>query len=142
MIKYNLNCKNCNLNFDSWFGSSIEFEKLKKNKLLTCHVCDSLKIEKSLMSPNILNKDLKYKDNLDLKKNDKIKQTIIEYQKFIKTNFDYVGRNFAYEARSIFYENKKNKKGIYGHASKKDVEELKDEGIETQSVPWIDYKEN
>ena len=32
MIKYKLNCKKCNLNFDSWFASSKEFEKLKKKK--------------------------------------------------------------------------------------------------------------
>ena len=43
----------------------------------------------------------------DLIKYQKIKKTIIEYQKFIKNNFDYVGENFAYEARSLHYNNKK-----------------------------------
>ena len=30
MIKYKLNCKNCEFSFDSWFASSKEYEKLKK----------------------------------------------------------------------------------------------------------------
>ena len=30
MIKYKLKCNNCNKSFDSWFASSLEFEKLKK----------------------------------------------------------------------------------------------------------------
>ena len=142
MIKYNLNCKNCNLNFDSWFASSTEFEKLKKRKLLSCHVCNSLKIEKSLMMPSVINKISIRKDKTSSKKNVDIKKTIIEYQKFIKKNFDYVGENFTYEARSLHYKNKKNKKGIYGHASKKDIKELSEEGIETQLIPWINDKEN
>ena len=81
--------------------------------------------------------DLSLKDD-----NSNIKKTIREYQNFIKKNFDYVGSNFAYEARSIHYDKKKRKKGIFGNASKEDVIELKEEGIETQSIPWIKDKDN
>ena len=56
MIKYNLNCKKCKKLFDSWFASSYEFEKLKKNKYLSCPFCNSINIQKSLMSPNVLKK--------------------------------------------------------------------------------------
>ena len=62
---------------------------------------------------------------------------ILEYQQFIKKNFEYVGENFVYEARSIHYKNKKNKKNIYGTAKKEDLKELKEEGIETEMIPWI-----
>ena len=65
-----------------------------------------------------------------------------EYQKFVKDNFEYVGENFTYEARSIHYSKKKRKKGIYGNASIDEVKELKEEGIETEVIPWIDEKEN
>ena len=142
MIKYSLNCKSCDLKFDSWFASSLEFEKLKKKKLLSCHVCNSLKIEKSLMMPSVINKNTFIKNKSSSNKFENIKKTLSEYQKFIKNNFEYVGENFAYEARSIHYKNKKNKKGIYGHASKKDINELNEEGIETQLIPWINDKEN
>ena len=61
---------------------------------------------------------------------------------FIKSNFDYVGENFAYEARSIHYNNKKKNKGIYGTASKQDLKELKEEGIDAQMVPWFESENN
>ena len=136
MIKYKLICKNCNLSFDSWFASSLEYEKLKKKNYLSCHVCDSKKVEKNLMAPRVINRFSKEID----KKNPRlvnIDKKIREYQKFIKNNFDYVGENFAYEARSLHYDNKKTQKGIYGTASKQDLKELREEGIETQEIPWI-----
>ena len=114
MIKYKLECKDCEIIFDSWFASSKEYEKLKKKNFLTCYSCNS----------------------------QNVKKTIKDYQKFIKENFEYVGKNFAYEARSIHYERKTNKKSIYGNASKKDLKELKEEGIETQMIPWVEDKDN
>ena len=136
MIKYRLNCNDCSMSFDSWFASSKEFERLKKKKLLNCHSCNSSKIEKTMMSPRLINKsnekqDLKFK---------KINKKIQEYQNFIKKNFDYVGSNFAHEARSIHYSEKKKNKGIYGTASNKDIKELKEEGIKTEIMPW--FKDN
>ncbi len=143
MIKYNLLCKNCDMNYDSWFASSKEFDKLKKKKLINCHGCGSLKVEKNLMAPKLINKTLSDKnDKKDLLKYRKIKKKINEYQKFIKNNFDYVGENFAYEARSIHYNEKKRDKGIYGTASKKDLKELKDEGIDAQLIPWVENENN
>ena len=71
MIKYLLNCKNCRLEFESWFASSKEFDKLKKLKLLNCQQCNSQKIEKSLMKPNLANSNFKrdkvYKNNKNVK---------------------------------------------------------------------------
>ena len=143
MIKYNLLCKKCELTFDSWFASSKEYDKLKKKQLLNCLGCGSLKVEKNLMAPKLISKDLSYKnEKKDLIKYQKIKKTIKEYQKFIKNNFDYVGENFAYEARSIHYNNKKKNKGIYGTASKQDLKDLKEEGIDAQMVPWFESENN
>ena len=143
MIKYSLICKSCDLTFESWFASSKEFEKLKRKKILNCHNCNSLDIEKSLMAPNLISKkSSKTKQEKEIKKYNKIKKTITEYQKFIKNNFEYVGNNFTYEARSIHYNKKKNQKGIYGSASQEEVRELKEEGIEAQVIPWIEDKSN
>ncbi len=142
MIKYKLICKDCNTKFDSWFASSSEYEKLKKRKLLTCNSCNSLKVEKTLMAPQLINNKIEFETKLNTTKHLKIKKTIKNYQKFIKDNFQYVGDNFAYEARSIHYNNKKKSKGIYGSATKQDLKELKDEGIEAQMIPWIEDKDN
>ena len=140
MIKYLLNCKICRLEFESWFASSKEFDKLKKLKLLNCQQCNSQKIEKSLMRPNLANSN--FKNDKALKNNKNVKKKLRKYQKFIKENFKYVGDNFTYEARSIHYDRKKNTKGIYGSASKEDLKELKEEGIDAQLIPLIDEKEN
>ena len=143
MIKYNLLCKKCNLIFDSWFASSKEFDKLKKQRLINCHSCGSLRVEKNLMAPKLINKSVSLKyEKKNIRKYQQIKKTINKYQKFIKNNFDYVGENFAYEARSIHYNNKKRDKGIYGTASKKDIKELKEEGIDTHLIPWVENKNN
>ncbi len=140
MIKYLLNCKSCRFEFESWFASSKEFDKLKKLNLLNCQQCNSQKIEKSLMKPNLVNS--KFKQDKAYKYNQNVKKKLREYQKFIKENFEYVGENFAYEARSIHYNKNKNKKNIFGKASTEDVKELKEEGIETSTIPWIEDREN
>ena len=141
MIKYKLVCKNCNLVFDSWFASSNEYERLYKKNLLKCHNCNSIKVSKTLMAPNTISKKKKSNNDYEIKKIKNINKEIKKFQKFIKNNFDYVGENFAYEARSIHYNNKKNK-GIYGSVSKKEIKELKEEGISIESIPWIEKKDN
>ena len=67
MIKYALICKSCKLEFESWFGSSKEFDRLKKMKLLNCQSCNSIKVEKSLMSPNLSNSKKKIYNTNELK---------------------------------------------------------------------------
>ena len=144
MIKYKLNCKRCKKSFDSWFSSSKEYEKLKKLNLIDCSHCKSTQVTKSLMAPNIVNFS---PENLNSKNNDeerlaKVKKKIINYQNYIKKNLEYVGENFAYEARSIHYGSKKKLKGIFGKATKNQIKDLNDEGIETHTFPWIENKEN
>jgi len=139
MIKYNLICKKCNKSFDSWFASSKEYEKLKKLKHINCLNCNSLEVNKNLMSPSIVNSKI---EKINNEKYSKMKKIIKKYQKFIQNNFEYVGENFTYEARSIHYKNKKKSKGIYGKASLEDIEELNEEGIQTDIIPWINEKDN
>ena len=142
MIKYKLVCNNCEVTFDSWFASSKEYDKLKKRNFLICHNCDSLKVEKTLMAPQLINSKKKLKNSLDVTKQNSIKKTIKNYQQFIKNNFKNVGEDFAYEARSIHYDGKNKALGIYGSASKQDLKELKEEGIEAQMIPWVEDTDN
>ena len=53
-----------------------------------------------------------------------------------------MGNNFAYEARSIHYNNKKKEKGIYGKASADEIKDLSEEGIEAEIIPWFNDNEN
>ena len=56
MIKYKLQCKNLH-QFESWFSSSDAYERLNKGKLLSCEICGSNSISKSLISPNVNSKE-------------------------------------------------------------------------------------
>ena len=143
MIKYQLNCKNCNNIFDSWFASSKEYEKLKKMNLINCDSCHSLNIEKSIMSPRVINSQINvnnYENLSNSKEFEKIKKDLLKVRKFVEKNFQFVGDKFTQEIRNIYY-NKKENKNIYGTTTLKEREELKEEGIELTSIPWID-KEN
>ena len=99
MIKYRLKCKKCQKTFNSWFSTSKEYEQLKIKKFLNCHFCNSKSIVKTLMTPNILSQK---KPNENLIKRDRtVKKKILEFQKFIEKNFENVGDDFAYKARSL-----------------------------------------
>ena len=139
MIKYKLVCKKCKISFDSWFASSMEFEKLKKKNFLSCHNCNSNRIEKTLMAPKLINHS---NEIINVEKNYKLNKKLKEYKTFIKNNFEYVGKKFAYEARSIHYDSKKKDKGIFGIASKEEIKELTEEGIDTGIIPWVEDKNN
>ena len=61
---------------------------------------------------------------------------LIKIRNFIEKNFEYVGEDFSKKVREIYYD-KKNKKTIYGITTPEEREELKEEGIELLSVPWV-----
>ena len=140
MIKYNLKCNN-NHEFESCFSDSLEFDKLKKRKLLECIYCSSKKIKKSIMAPMISGNIKKNSHLENLTKNLKIeKNRLLKIREYIEKNYEYVGKNFSNKVREIYYD-KKNNKMIYGTTSLKEREELAEEGIDLISIPWID-KEN
>ena len=138
MIKYNLKCNNDH-EFESWFSDSKEFERLKTRKLLECIYCNSKKIKKSIMAPMI---SVSKNNNLNkFQINEKILQKqrnkLIKLRNFIEKNFEYVGEDFSKKVREIYYD-KKNKKTIYGITSPEERKELKEEGINLLSIPWVD----
>tara|TARA_E500000331_G_scaffold143674_1_gene140001 strand:- start:371 stop:790 length:420 start_codon:yes stop_codon:yes gene_type:complete len=139
MIKYNLVC-NCGETFESWFSSSNEFDSLCKKKLVKCIYCDSSYVKKSLMAPNLSSKSNKKTKGNSINKD--IKKQLLGIRKYLEKNFKDVGENFSHEARSIHYDKKKGNKGIYGKATLEEASELKEEGIEVETIPWIDKSEN
>ena len=140
MIKYLLKCKNKH-EFESWFSSSNEYEKLKKKNLIECVFCESQEVVKSIMSPSIVGKKSKDENIINNKEFLKIKKNLQEIKKFVEKNFEFVGNKFSREVREIHYDNRKNK-NIYGSINSKEREELEEEGIELTSIPWINNKEN
>tara|TARA_B100000029_G_scaffold410082_1_gene411862 strand:- start:772 stop:1188 length:417 start_codon:yes stop_codon:yes gene_type:complete len=138
MIKYNLTCE-CGEVYESWFSSSSEFDHLRKKKLIKCIYCESSKVRKSVMSPNLKSKSNKITKKSKLEKN--IKKQLVDFRKYIEKNCRNVGDNFSREARSIHYD-KKTSTGIYGKTTAEEASELIEEGIDVVSIPWVDKSEN
>ncbi len=136
MIKYNLKCGNKH-EFESWFSDSKEFEKLNKKKLLECIFCNSKNIQKSIMSPRVLNSKKNSANKSKSHELKKIKKDLINLRKFVEKNFEFVGDKFAKKVRDVYYDKKSNK-NIYGSTTEKEREELKEEGIDLVSIPWVE----
>jgi len=136
MIKYNLKCHKDH-EFESWFSNSKEFENLNKKELLECIYCSSKKISKSIMAPMISNSK-KNDEQIEIINQDlnNEKNQLLKLRKYIEKNFEYVGKDFSKKVREVYYD-KKSKKAIYGTASKKEREELAEEGIDLISIPWV-----
>ena len=71
-----------------------------------------------------------------------IRKNLLKIKKFVEKNFEYVGDKFTQEMRSIYYGNKKKKRNIYGTTTEKERKDLREEGIELTTIPWIENKEN
>jgi len=99
MIKYNLKCHKDH-EFESWFSSSEEFEKLSKRKLLECIYCSSKDINKSIMSPMVSNTKSK-NEEFDIMRKDlnSHKNNLLKLRKYIEKNFDSVGKDFSKKVR-------------------------------------------
>ena len=137
MIKYNLKCENKH-EFESWFSDSKDYDRLKNKDLIECIYCQSKNVEKSIMSPSVTNSKKKIKQpkvpQLEIKK---FKKDLENLRKFVEKNFEYVDHNFANKVREVYYD-KKSKKNIYGRTTEEEKEELKEEGIDLVSIPWVE----
>ncbi len=137
MIKYNLKCENKH-EFESWFSDSRDFEKLKNKNLIECIFCQSKKVEKSIMAPRVVNSKMQNKKNeISINEMKKFKKDLQNLRKFVEKNFEYVDHNFANKVREVYYD-KKSKKNIYGTTTEEQREELKEEGIDLVSIPWVE----
>ena len=138
MINYTLKCDQ-NHTFDSWFKSAEAFEMLVKKSMVVCSECGSTKITKAIMAPSVSTSRKKDKKNQELEKKSKIKNDILELKKKIEANSEYVGNNFANEARSM-YLGETPERSIYGEAKADDAKKLIDDGIPVVPLPFLPAK--
>ena len=148
MIKYRLKCKSSYCadqnNFDGWFQNIEAFEKQMDLGLISCPICGGENILKSLTTPSLKKIQNSNKTNSKEKieqntfGNEKLKNitTIIRSIKNeIKKHSTFVGDDFVNQARSMS-EGVIKEKSIYGHGTKEEIEELKDEGVDLINIPW------
>ena len=137
MIVFNLTCKECELSFEGWFDSTLDFNKQKKSKVINCPGCDSLNVIKALVAPNIGKKS-----NSKVLKNKKtLASDIKKIKKIVEENFDYVGNQFTDEAKKIKYGEAKDRP-IYGEATIQQTIELIEEEIKVTTLPFQSSKKN
>ncbi len=139
MILFDLICDDGHA-FEGWFPDSKGFDKQRKNGIVECPVCSSTAVEKALQAPNVSTS--RKKEATNAKRQMAVAMTALqEMRREVEKSSDFVGANFAEEARKIHYGETK-KRDIYGQTSSQEAEELIEEGVDFSVVPWVDLPEN
>jgi hypothetical protein len=162
MIKYSLECKKGHA-FDGWFASSEAFDKQAKRKLVSCTACGSTDVKKALMAPRIAG-TRQNKQSADPAPKSRRKTAVTpspsplmatelpepqkqllevmrNLRKEVEANAEYVGSNFAEEARKIHHE-EVPARGIYGEATPEEAKALHDEGVAVYPLPLLPEDKN
>jgi hypothetical protein len=137
LIRYSLSCENAHT-FEGWFSASTDFDRQVGRGLLTCPVCNSASISKTLMAPSVSTarkKEEKQAVAMDAVRQEamvKLKEAVAA----IKASAEDVGEKFPEEARKIHY-GEADARGIIGQASVGEVRDLLEEGIEVAPLPVL-----
>ena len=137
MIRYSLTCESAHA-FEGWFSASDDFDRQVETGLLTCPLCNSSVISKSLMAPSVSTarkKEEKQVMAMDLAQK-QVMSKLREAVAAIKANAEDVGEKFPEEARKIHY-GEADARGIIGQASLQEVKSLVEEGIEVAPLPVL-----
>jgi hypothetical protein len=164
MIVFDLKCRNGHI-FEAWFNNADIFEGLRKGGQVSCSVCGTRKVDKTLAAPRIsTRKGKKAGDDLAAAEADKpvpttlsgpghygndpsaakaaeLMKQLSELRVEIEKNCDYVGKSFPEEARKIHY-GETTKRNIYGEASDTDARALQEEGVEFSRIPWAPRRDS
>ncbi|MFC5759194.1 DUF1178 family protein [Rhizobium sp. GCM10022189] len=137
MMRYSLICENAH-EFEGWFSESADFDRQVASGFLTCPVCNSGSISKSLMAPSVATarkKDEMQAVAMDTARREaflRLKQAVAA----IKANSEDVGARFPEEARKIHY-GEADARGIIGKATADEARSLVEEGIEIAALPIL-----
>ena len=130
MIVYSLRCDKAHA-FEGWFRDGAAFDKQAKAGKVACPECASVKVEKAPMAPRLARQS----KSPELSPAE-MRQALLKMRKHIEANCDYVGPNFAEEARKIHY-GEAERKSIYGESTAEEAQALAEEGIEFGRIPWV-----
>lgn len=133
MIVYDLKCV-CGHGFEAWFRDSAGFESQCEGGEIDCPLCGSVEISKALMAPNISLRNAGRKEDDKAGVAEAVATTLTKLRHHVEGNCDYVGDKFAEEARKIHYGETKPR-GIFGEATKRESDELRDEGVDFTQIP-------
>ncbi|SFN59221.1 hypothetical protein SAMN04487859_105180 [Roseovarius lutimaris] len=144
MIQFSLKCAG-NHRFDSWFQSAEAFEKLQARGMVTCAVCGSDDVEKALMAPRVRASRACAQDPDTPTAPESgalgtpaspAEKAMTELRRRIEENSEYVGGNFAREARDM-HDGITPERAIYGEARPEEARKLVEEGVPVAPLPFI-----
>ena len=158
MIRYELRCDQAH-EFDGWFKDSAAFDKLAAAGLVECPHCGPTKVAKRLMAPAIPKKGRPARNAKPVAPPApppappanaeapapaiaagalpaELRAMLRQLRQEVEKNCDYVGKDFAEEARKI-HHGEAEARGIFGEASDADAEALREEGIDIACIPWV-----
>jgi hypothetical protein len=139
MILYDLSCRNGHV-FEAWFRDGAAFETQRKARKIACPDCGDHRVKKAPMAPRIGKGGREETGTKAVapppEAPPEVMQALRKLRQHVESNCDYVGPRFAEEARAIHY-GERDKRGIYGEASKDEAKALAEEGIEVARIPWL-----
>lgn len=141
MIRYDLKCADGHV-FESWFASSSAYDKLAAAGMVSCSLCGSEKVEKTLMAPRLPTKGNAKTGTPESKEpvlsapvGAEIEKKLAELRAEIEKNSDYVGNKFADEARKMHLGDTETR-AIHGEATLSDAKSLAEDGIPVAALPF------
>ncbi|NOD62638.1 MULTISPECIES: DUF1178 family protein [unclassified Ruegeria] len=145
MIQYALKCSEGHT-FDSWFQSAEAYDKLAAAGMVTCAVCGCERVEKAIMTPRVrparnaqpkLQQPPSAEEKIDVATpSPEIEKVLAEMRRHVEENSDYVGKDFASEARKIHLGEAPDR-AIYGEAKPDEAKSLIEDGVPVAPLPFV-----
>lgn len=136
MIKFSLRCEQGH-EFESWFPDGASYETQARRGFVQCAFCDSVKIEKAIMSPAVHGgREAEAPKSVALidEKHQELREAIRTLKQKIEANTTDVGTRFPDVARAI-HSGDEPDRPIRGQASAKEACALLEEGIGVLPIP-------
>lgn len=114
--------------------------------MVSCAVCGTASVEKALMTPQV--RDSKKKASAPMEPSEQsgqgalstpqtpAEQAMAEMRRKVEENSEYVGMNFAQEARDI-HNGDAPERAIYGEAKPKEAKALMEDGVPVAPLPFM-----
>src|SRR3990172_4500363 len=144
VIVFNLVCGNDHP-FEGWFASAADFERQQQSTLLSCAIWGRNQINKTLHAPYVNTGSAQPPSRRVPQANDGVEQYaniadhVSQLIEHLISNTQDVGDAFPEEARRIRYKEAPERR-IRGNASRDDVAEMREEGIEVIALPIPRYR--
>ncbi|MGB0505405.1 MAG: DUF1178 family protein [Pikeienuella sp.] len=137
MIRYDLKCDKDH-EFEAWFPNSAAYDDQAARGFVTCSICGSSEVTKMLMAPRVPKKGNAKADQpmLSAPGGTELEQKLSAMRAEIEANSDYVGKNFAEEARKI-HDGDGEKRSIHGEATGEEAKALIEDGVPVAPLPFM-----